>query len=137
MSLSLEPKASLQCSIFILILFIGAMLSLLKVNIPLILKIFGIIICLFSGSFYLRKYAWLTHKKSIVRLIAKPKGGWQLFTRDGSSYIANIRGDSLLTRWLIILNLWSRPQSRVSIVLFPDSLDNQTLRRLRVYLNTS
>lgn len=84
--------------------------------------------------YYLRLNAWLSLSSSSVA-IHIAGNNITFLTRDGSELTGQISGDSVITPILTILNLLPKGMKRArSIVIFPDSLDAERFRELRVLL---
>jgi hypothetical protein len=92
-----------------------------------------VFLALFISCYYL---CWLKILQqrvgSIVRCVCVNEQ-WVLLDCEGNEYQAELLGDSLVTTILIILNFRVvNSRRRKSLVLFWDSLDRDTFRRLRV-----
>jgi len=57
--------------------------------------------------------------------------------RDGKQLSGQICGDTLVTPWLVLLNVRIDGDGRRSVVILPDSLPREDFRRLRVLLRNS
>lgn len=112
----------------------GAIVCVLFLDIFLWIKL-GFVAVIIINFIYTLYRNVLQHKKSIVKVWQVTSGEWQLVTHKGELLKAHLRGDSVVTRYLIILNFslqgtWRRK----TLLLFPDMFDRQTFRRLRVQL---
>lgn len=96
----------------------------------------GLLVVMSGGRAFAR-HAFLTHPRAVVRLIWPAYGPWLLVRRDGTKDKAALRGDSYVHPGMVVLNFDLRPTGRTSVVLLPDSLDAEALRRLRVRLRIS
>ena len=87
-----------------------------------------------SLAYYLRRDAWLSLSASPVAL--RIDGiNITLLTRAGSEVHGQILSDSVVTPVLTILNVSTQGQKGTrSIVIFPDSMDTDRFRELRVLL---
>ena len=84
--------------------------------------------------YYLRPNAWPSASSSYVA-IRFVDDEIILQTHDGAELAGRVLGDSLVTPLLTILNVLPNGGKRVcSVVLFPDSLDSERFRELRVLL---
>lgn len=85
-------------------------------------------------AYYLRRDAWLSLSASPVAL--RIEGiNITLLTRAGSEVQGQILGDSVVTPVLTILNVLPQGKKRTrSVVIFPDSMDTERFRKLRVLL---
>jgi toxin CptA len=74
-------------------------------------------------------------RSSIVRRATwRADGGWQLHLRDDSEVEARLL-DARMVAGAIILRLGWPPRAREALLLFPDNLDAETRRRLRMRLS--
>ncbi len=82
----------------------------------------------------LRYHAWLLRPQSCTGLTLDSAGA-TLVQRDGKQGPGEISPDSLVTPWLVVVNLaiWEQRRTR-SIVILPDSMHNDAFRQLRVWL---
>jgi toxin CptA len=97
---------------------------------------FGIsMLVLASYLFYLRRDGLLASPGSITHIRFDHDGKCMYRTREGTFLEAIVLGSSLSTPWLGVLNLKSggRLLARHAVI-FPDSADAETLRKLRVLL---
>lgn len=99
-----------------------------------------IIEALLAGSFVhmVKKYITRISDKIIVALW-KEEGrnqNWMLMTRIGDKYSGVLLKDSSSSALLVVLNFKIANGKRQSILVFPDSVDKSSFRRLRVYLKT-
>jgi hypothetical protein len=85
-------------------------------------------------SYYLVRYAWLLMPSSCVA-IRLEQAAISLFSRDGSELVGVVSGTTLVTSTLIVLNVTVHGNVRSNnIVIFPDSVEREQLRALRVRL---
>lgn len=93
------------------------------------------LLLLASGLFYLRRDCLLLAPGSIVSLRFDQEGACSYQVRGGEWSETTLLGSSLVTPWLSVLNY--RPEAgrgMRSVVLFPDSIDADDYRKLRVLL---
>lgn len=91
----------------------------------------------YALAYYLRRDALLLLPASPVRLRVE-EGSATVSTRGGGEFTGVIAGDSLVSAVLIILNFSQLEAGRGrSVVIFPDSMDHEDLRTLRVLLKWS
>lgn len=84
--------------------------------------------------YYLRRDALLLLPSSPVGLRVE-EGSATMFTRGGSELSGKIASDSLVTSVLTILNFSRQEAGKMrSVVIFPDSMDKEDFRKLRVLL---
>jgi hypothetical protein len=79
---------------------------------------------------FLRRHVW----RPVTMLAWDPVGGWSLGTVRGGEMEARLRHDAFVHPSLIVLNFSLGRWRRRSVVLLPDSLPADELRRLRALL---
>ncbi len=78
-----------------------------------------------------------TNSTRIVQLIWENKNQWWLMTQSGQSIKASVDRDSVLWTNMLVLNFNKHENGRRrSLVLLPDSANQEQLRHLRVRLKT-
>ena len=93
------------------------------------------LLLLASCLFYLRRDCLLLAPGSIICLRFDQEGAGRYQVRNGEWFEATLLGSSLVTPWLSVLNY--KPETgrgMRSAVLFPDSIDAEDYRKLRVLL---
>ncbi|MGD9108985.1 MAG: hypothetical protein PVI75_07480 [Gammaproteobacteria bacterium] len=128
LELTLKPSNCLFFALFIL--YALALAALFCANFTLILKLLVELLLLWSGYYQCWLRTLQRSPGSIVRCIAT-KDRWRLIDRAGREYEAKLTGESLVTTFLIILNFGTQ---HPALILCPDSLNSEDLRRLRVLL---
>jgi hypothetical protein len=95
----------------------------------------GINLLLAWHAYYLiQRYALLNLPNSIGKVMWQD-GHWQLTTRQNKAYYASLLDDSISTPFLILLNFRELDtRKKHAVIIFPDSLAQNTLRELRVFL---
>ena len=84
--------------------------------------------------YYLCRDVWLWLPSSYVKILPQ-SGSVILLRRDGAQVTAQLARDSLVTPVLIILNLLPlEGRSLRSVIIFPDSMEKEPFRALRVLL---
>lgn len=73
------------------------------------------------------------HWRAGIRQLRFDGEGWWLADRSGEQPL-DLRGERLVTSWLIVLNFITAAGRRIALVLPPDSASADDLRRLRVAL---
>lgn len=68
------------------------------------------------------------------RLVWRTDQDWQLLFQDGRERTGQLRPDTYVSIWLVILRFQLEQGGRCSVVILPDMLDPQSFRRLRVRL---
>lgn len=87
-----------------------------------------------SLPYFLARDAWLISPDS-WREISLDRGGASVVARDGSTLIGRIAGSTLVSPYFVLLCL--RPEGHyraISRVIFPDAMDREAFRDLRVHL---
>lgn len=102
--------------------------------IALVLKILFSVLLLALMFYYLRKYAWLLAQSSCVAM--RIDGGKiVLICLDGREVQGDLARDSFVMSAMTIVNMVSSvTKERHSVVIFPDSMDQERYRKLRVLL---
>ncbi|MGB5062377.1 MAG: protein YgfX [Candidatus Competibacter sp.] len=80
------------------------------------------------------RYGWRRGGGFITR-VELLDGRWRLETGDGARYLARLTG-GYAHPGIVVLNFRLESGWRRSLVLLPDAVDSETLRRLRVWLRT-
>ena len=132
--LVLEPRASRGLALFILTVHGAAAAAVWTAvpawwaRLPCILVIMAACVRAYT------RHATLSHPRAVTRVVRPERGPWRLVTRGGGVRRVDLAGDSYVHPWLVILNFDLHPKGRTAVVLFPDSLPGDDLRRLRVHL---
>lgn len=135
MKIEIKPKPSKYFAIFLCTIHIGAICCIICLNIPIWLIILLTILTCYSFYVTLQRYALLNSNKAIIKLWKEKDNSWKLLNNKNQISNAHLRGDSFISRYLIILNFnLTKKFLATSISLCPDSLDKNILRRLRVLL---
>jgi toxin CptA len=113
----------------------GAALCLPPLDVPAWIKVLlGILVAL-SFIVTIRR-ALLLDANAIVGLVWDVEDNWTLISAAGNALNARLEPGSYVHPWLMVLNFYTDAKWRnTAVVLFPDALDAQTHRRLRVRLN--
>lgn len=81
------------------------------------------------------RHVFLRSKKSIIKIWWSTDDQWYLLNCAGEKLLAEIDGNSLITRFLVILIFKVQGKRRkISVRLFPDNISKDELRRLLVHL---
>ncbi|MBL4647944.1 MAG: hypothetical protein JKY13_03170 [Gammaproteobacteria bacterium] len=92
------------------------------------------------GSFVQMVYRHVQHysAKSIIKIWLDNNQQWHWSNRSGESFHGQLQHDSVCSRMLIILHLQcvstENRKKKISVVIFPDSVDATSFRRLRMHL---
>ena len=95
----------------------------------------GLVILLVCAlAYYLIRHAWLLLPTSYVAIRIEGNSA-VLITRGGKELSGQVLHDSVVTPVFTVLNVLPHGKRRVqSVVIFPDSLDRELYRKLRVLL---
>jgi len=127
--LKLEIKSSDFYLIFVAIILSMAIISLFLLPINVWIKfLFSFVLCLFSVSLCLNS----NERKTVIW---KQGNKWEVI--DKENYKASLLSNSLVFPWLTILNFKLETGRLRSVIIFPDSLDKEVFRQLRVRLKVS
>lgn len=135
--LRLEPRASPLLGMAAVLAHGMAVASLWLADLPASLDTALGLVVLASYVHTFVRHVLLRSRGAVVHLTGAGRGPWRLVTRDGRARWADVRGDSCVHPWLVVLNFDCRPRGRATVVLLPDSLDPDELRRLRVQLTAA
>ena len=115
----------------------ATIMALFPLTFPLWAKIALTLLVLFNLGYRLRREAWLTAPSSTVMIILK--ADQVVLTRfDGKNLAGQILRDSLVTPYLTVLNvLLQGSRFPRSVVILSDSMDQESFRKLRVWLKWS
>jgi toxin CptA len=129
--LTLKPEPSRILGTLLLLGHGGALLLLFPLALPLMAKLFIAAVLLLSLRHNWRQQAGGAGK--IHSLHWKSDGDWLLITAAGEQLDAELQVSSYAHPSLVVLNFHlPGPRRSHSVVLFPDALDRETFRQLRV-----
>jgi hypothetical protein len=132
--INLEIRTSFWLLLLLIGLHLGAAIAVIVSTVSYFKPLF---ICMIFVSLLvnLRKFVWLVSQIAIVSIRELPDGDWQLIDRKGFHRQAKLRGNSLRTTFLIILN-FAVPGKRLglSVPIFVDAIGADQFRRLSVHL---
>ena len=129
--LRIKPRFSRRLAVILALIHGGALLFLLLSSLPPLLKLALLLLILWSAIRAARYHLWLGQKHPLLPA--------ELVLQNNVAQLddeqqAKISPTTYVQPWLIVLNLNLPGRKRCSLVLFPDALDEQTFRRLRVRL---
>ena len=126
--LVLEPRRSRYLFVYLVLIHALALAMLAApLNLPLALRL-GV-----AGAVVL-SFIWQMTRVPPHRLVWQADGDWQLFFAEASERTGQLRPDSYVSPWLVILRFKLEKGGRCGVVIMPDMLDPQSFRRLRVRL---
>ena len=127
-----QPSGYLAISL--LLAHSAALLAIYAIPLPGWAKIALTLLLLANLLFYLRRDAQLSAPSSVITLTLDGDD-LMLTARNGKCWVARLLSTSMVTPVLTVLNssspgaIFARP-----IIIFPDSLDAESFRQLRVWL---
>lgn len=131
----IEIKPSLILMGGLLFSHLGATVCVLFLGAPLAIKLLLVGLCTFSLCCSLWRHVLLRSAKSVVKVQQETNSSWKLWQSNGDIHCAELRGDSIVTRWFILLNFTSGRWFVRSVLLFNDTMTVDEFRRLRVALS--
>ncbi len=135
--LRIEPGFSPRLGLFVVLSHILAIMVVagLPLVVPLNL-VLGLVVII-SLVYNIKTRVLRTGDSALKAVALDPVEGWSLYMATGVVERATLHPSSFVRPWLIVLNFSVRRFDRRSLILFSDSLDRETLRRLRVQLRIS
>jgi len=127
------PKPSKLLFVLLFLLHGLAVLAVFYSHIPVIVKVMLLLLLLISGYYQCWLGAWRRDKRSIIKC-CYVDDQWFIWDKRHNQYEAKLLGDSIVSPYLLILN-FSIKFRRRSLVLFPDALDKEAFRKIRVLLS--
>jgi len=129
----LQPSTTLAA--LLLSAGLAACLILLFMPLPLWLQAAAIALISLATIWHVAQSALLLLPKSIIKLELTSKAEFFVTRRDGQKIKAEVLTTSFVAWYLVLLNL-KLPERRLArhVVLVPEMLDGEALRRLRVWL---
>ena len=125
---------SRACAALLVFAFSLALLIVFLLPVPAFFKAVLAILLVCALAYYLLRDAWLLLSSSHVAIRLEGKN-ITLLTRGGGELPGQIMDDSLVTSFLTILNVLPQGKSRArSVLVFPDSMEAERNRELRVLL---
>ena len=134
MATSLQLHPSPICSILLLTVYSLAILIVFLLPMAVLVRIGLVILLVCALAYYLIRHAWLLLPTSYVAIRIEENSA-VLITRGGKELSGQVLHDSVVTPVLVVLNVLPHAERRArSVVVFPDSLDRELNRKLRVLL---
>jgi hypothetical protein len=138
MNPQIESRPSYFLAAFLLLIYLGAMLCILFLLIPWWVKIVLLCCCSIGLIVSLQKQVLFLGKKAVIKIWPEQDGKWCLLTREGEVWRAQLQGDSVVTRYFIILNFSVKEKHlRLSRILFRYEFEAERFRRLQLYFSSS
>ncbi len=126
--------------IYAVLLFTLAIVSMLILSMLPVAAVWfwtGCVGVLASTSWLLHCDVLLKAQQSCVGFLCGKDRSISLALHNGEQLIGVVGGDTMVTPWLILLNVRVESHRRRSLVLFPDNMTGDEYRRLRVLLRHS
>ncbi|MFO1290082.1 MAG: protein YgfX [Nitrosomonas sp.] len=133
--LTIHLKSSQQLTLMFSVAHMGCIIIIALLDGSIVLKASGMLLLVLSLIYYIRLYALLQSPNAIVSFYLSDHSTCITQTRSGQQLHWHIQGSSFVTPYLTVLSLKSN-QSFFdrSIVIFPDSINAEQFRQLRVWL---
>jgi hypothetical protein len=132
----LELKSSKIFAGILIFIYGGSFICLNLSSLSIWIKIVLALIIAVSFLISLNKFILLRSADSILNIKSDKKNQWYLMNRSAELMTGQLCGDSICTRWLVILNfrIIAAKKKNLSLLIFPDSIDAENFRKLRAYL---
>ncbi len=133
-ALRLAPKKSTTLLIFILASHTGAAGVALLLPLEFWLQFPLLLLVVVSLVQAVRTHLWRSNGSAIKAAEWESGGEWTLFAVNGHELAAQLKDSSYVQPWLVVLNFSTSRFGRRTLILLPDAVDSELLRRLRVRL---
>ncbi len=133
-SLRLTPKRSTVLLSFMLIAHIGAMGVVLLLPLEFWLQCLLLLVVMMSLTQAICTHLLRSNESAIRSAEWNSEGEWTLLTANGDELAAQLKASSYLQPWCVVLNFSISRFGWRSLILLPDAVDPELLRRLRVRL---
>ena len=132
--LHIAPATSLRLGLFLCGTHLGALILIPFLPIePMLQLAMGLLVSI-NLAHALRTHALRTNSYAIRSAEWDAEGEWILFMASGEKVSAQLKGSSYVQPWLVVLNFSIGRFLSRSLILLPDAVDPELLRRLRVRL---
>jgi len=131
--LRLRLSPSRQLAVLVLLIHAGALAVVPPLSTPWWVKILLAGLVLASAIYNFSCRVVLRGKRAIVGLVWDAKDEWRLTTAQGGTSVAELLPDTYVHPQLVILRFRDTvSRKKLSVILFHDSVDAESHRRLRV-----
>jgi len=132
--LRLRPQKSATLLTFTLAVHAGAMGMVLFLPLEFWLQFLVLLAVAVSLLQATRTHLLRSSDSAIKSAQWDSAGEWTLFLANGDEPAAQLKASSYLQPWLVVLNFSTSRFRRHTLILLPDAIDPERLRRLRVRL---
>jgi toxin CptA len=135
MQRSFKLRPSRLLALYFLILCAVALISLWLLPLPMLLLTAMSVIVLYWGGYCLLLHANLRMAHSCIAFRLEDRDDIVLVLRNGRHLPCRLSPDSLVTPYLVILNVVLNEQrGKRSLLILPDAIGSESFRRLRIAL---
>lgn len=134
-SFCVRLKPSVQLTVILSVAHFSVACMVWLLTLPISVKLLGSVVLIASLIFYLRHYALLETRKSIIAFELTEQLKCTLETREGKKIPSIILGSTFVSPYLVVLNLKRQHYFFLyGIVILSDSIDAEEFRQLRILL---
>lgn len=126
----LKLLPNLFLTAFLFFLLVSALVVIGSITLYLSLKIILTLGLILYGNDALKRYYFLSRKKSIRKIYRSAEEAWSVELGDGFLYPAILAENSIFTSYLIILNFKIPSGKRCSSILFLSKKNRENFREL-------
>lgn len=131
--ITFEPRFSFFGLIITSSVFLGAIVCVLCLPWWWSVKIILSIAIACGLMLFLRLYIYRGAQKAIVKIRLDSKGDWLLTDNKQNKIKVTLRGDSICSLYLVLLNFKViDSRKKISVIILPDALSNENFRQLRI-----
>lgn len=125
-------KPSYWLVVFLLAIYLGAAIVVICLAFAWFVILPILVLLSISLIKNIRRYALQLANEAIIEVWPKNNNEWLLKTKQGIMQRAELLQSSYCSIYLVVLNFkLVEKKAKVSVVILPDSLERNTLRRLR------
>lgn len=128
--LQLEPRSSRHLALLLLFLHGVALSAITILSAPAWVHIALSLAVIFNFYSTFNVHVLGRGKLAILSLVWNGEGDWSLLTARGEQLSAKLQDNSYVHPYLVILNFLIPKRGRRSVILLPDSLDRNTMKKL-------
>lgn len=141
--IQLNFKPSMIFSTLFTLMGVAACCIVMLLAMPSQIKLILILMIIMSAVYAVLKYGLLSLPSSYIILKVDSKNQLQLIRKDGKTLNMNVEADSTVTLYLTVLNSrvedasWLQGLFGHALIIFPDAINAESYRQLRVWLRWS